>query len=713
MHVQLAYLLKALQLWRKTEHKKCLCTCKCCRDQHRLCRDQFANCSQFGAAIHHHQFCEKDNERHCRPLRCALGTCEYCKHYDDALTICPKEYNSKRMVRYKTIEPVSAGGKVFDDWIYRELAFRPFMSLLRDYYLSKYRYCPYFTNINYNTHTLTLFVTFDMCFRRLHNWIYKWQDMVRRRVIKNLRPHQLVICLDYANRYTHWQQDGATCKHDRQSSHLVVFVLSNPVFATSAKIDKVSHTCEAWTFWNEDPKQTPECIHAALRHIIRFEKKKAVTRGQPLKEVIVFSDRCGEQNSGRKNFRMCSETAMLLHVILLWIFACPHHFAGVWDAWGGSEAKLLKNVENRGHDTMRTVVDCVVKLRQLRKKLLVHANGNKETRCNDVGDCERVTQCNDVDVSDADDESNTDSECSCVEQSSEDEGGVTEVRNNTYKADGAHIHLLKLCKCRSAAVCTCVPDPRVKDTIYYRRDPKYEAAVIKGCASMFAYRFLPKRKYVVHIRQFACETCPGCVATRSDDVRYTGCVNLSTVRATSYKCAGHKTALRSNLTRTTGWVEHKIVPLVTTSAAGTRATDGLTRVDHRARLQYVGGLRPGDFVFVANIEDTNGAEFRPRNFWIAQLLPPPNSSTIVWKTRRALPPDCPAGSYCCKIQWFKRVKQDGRLFVLASAQYISLSCIVPVGYKIVVARKTDSLYELSEDLQSKILGTLGRLVIDD
>ena len=97
---------------------------------------------------------------------------------------------------------------------------------------------------------------------------------------------------------------------------------------------------------------------------------KASKRGYTLKEVIVFSDRCGEQFSGKKNFRMCSETAQTMLLVVLWIFACPHHFAGVWDAWGGSEAKLLRNVEKMGHATIRTVIDCVVKLRQLRAKLI-------------------------------------------------------------------------------------------------------------------------------------------------------------------------------------------------------------------------------------------------------------------------------------------------------------------------------------------------------
>ena len=371
-----------------------------------------------------------------------------------------------------------------------------------------------------------------------------------------MRPEQIIICMDYANRYTHWQQDGATCKHDRQSSHLVAFVLTQPTYATSAQITKTGHRCEAWTFWNEDPKQTPECIHAAVGLIVDTEKRKARARGVVIKEVVIFSDRCEEQNSGRKNFRMCSESAAAWKIVVLWIFACPHHFAGVWDAWGGTETKLLKNVERSGRDTMRTVVDCVLKLRELRKSLI--------DKCNDVGvqgvqvdDGDGVVGDVDV-VDDSDDESSDDSESdgSLVDQESDEESDAQDEKERvkTFAVHGCHVHLLQLCACRNRVSCSCVPDPRVPDTIFYRRDNRYDAEVIKGCASMYCYRFFPNLKYVVDIRQYACETCAGCRETRPDDVRYTDCVHLGTVRATRYKGRDHKRALASHRCQTTGWV---------------------------------------------------------------------------------------------------------------------------------------------------------------
>lgn len=68
-----------------------------------------------------------------------MGWCEHCRNYDDAVKICPKDFVSKRLVRYKTDEPVSSGGKVYDDWVYKELAIQPFLRLLKTFYLEKYR----------------------------------------------------------------------------------------------------------------------------------------------------------------------------------------------------------------------------------------------------------------------------------------------------------------------------------------------------------------------------------------------------------------------------------------------------------------------------------------------------------------------------------------------------------------------------------------------
>ena len=129
-------------------------------------------------------------------------------------------------------------------------------------------------------------------------------------------------------------------------------------------------------------------------------------------------------------------------------------------------------------------------------------------------------------------------------------------------------------------------------------------------------------------------------------------------------------------------------------------------------------MKPGDHVFMANTASSAAGmhtEFRPRDFWIAQLLPPPDGvPSVVWKTRHQLPPDCAAGTYCCKIQWFQRTTVDGRVFRLDSAQYISLSCIIPVQFPITLEQTGTLLqYELSETTQKNILITLKGLVIDD
>ena len=89
---------------------------------------------------------------------------------------------------------------------------------------------------------------------------------------------------------------------------------------------------------------------------------------------------------------------------------------------------------------------------------------------------------------------------------------------------------------------------------------------------MFAYRFLPRRKYVVEIREYACESCPGCKPTRDSTRRYHDCIHLQTVKAVSYKGRGHGKLLRSDRCVATGWVTHKIVPITTTATTGETLT---------------------------------------------------------------------------------------------------------------------------------------------
>ena len=142
--------------------------------------------------------------------------------------------------------------------------------------------------------------------------------------------------------------------------------------------------------------------------------------------------------------------------------------------------------------------------------------------------------------------------------------------------------------------------------------------------------------------------------------------------------------------------------------------DGLARADYRSRLECVSGLSPGAHVFMVNPDSETDVEFRPNHFWLAQLLPPPEGiSTMVWKTRHPLPPDCKPGTYCCKVQWFHRTNADDRKFTTASCQYISLSCIVPVQFVITLTQVGSTTYELSSSIQDKILKTMRGLVVSD
>ena len=115
--------------------------------------------------------------------------------------------------------------------------------------------------------------------------------------------------------------------------------------------------------------------------------------------------------------------------------------------------KLLKNVELLGHDTtIRTVIDAVLKLCELRKDLI--DQGNERT----------VIPAADQHVDEVD---ASDSEGSEAEGEVQDEVCTEQMNGKKiFKVDGCHVELLQLCPCRSAAACTCEPDERVPDTIF-------------------------------------------------------------------------------------------------------------------------------------------------------------------------------------------------------------------------------------------------------
>lgn len=490
--------------------------------------------------------------------------------------------------------------------------------------------------------------------------------------------------MDYANKYTHWQQDGVTCKQDRQSSHLIAFVLSNPKYVSSAHIDKVGHTCEVFTFWNSHPKQTPDAIHAAVQYIIRKKQTEFKTKGVTLEEVVLFTDRCGEQFAGRKNFRRCSETAMLFKLWIFWNFACPHHFAGVWDAWGGAETRILKQAEVKGDETFRTVEDIVVYLRKYRETLKHENNEDRACRLNEESDSDFSDDNSIVgEVNGADD--------------------VSTIQPN-FKVHDVNTMLLQVCTCKTSP-CQCTPDPRVRDTIFYEKDITYDAEPIKGCSKIFSYRFHPRRAYVIHMRQYTCQSCPHCVYSAH---RSWKCLNLATIRCTSYKGIDLATKMQSRYFLETGWIEHKIVPVKKSTVSLTRATSGVLASGRDSQMQYIKSKKSGDIIMMCNLDESTD-EVTRSDFWLARLLPRDNTSNeVVWRTSKALPPDVSCSSYCCKIEWLERkhIETHPRKFSNASMQYIQLNCIVPLSFNIVFDRTLNNCQWLNERIEQKLIAAV-------
>jgi hypothetical protein len=71
-------------------------------------------------------------------------------------------------------------------------------------------------------------------------------------------------------------------------------------------------------------------------------------------ELHIWTDGCGEQYKGRRNFRYLAEAALDSDAYyakkfgknIFWNFACSHHFAGTWDGEGGKAKTHCANAKD-------------------------------------------------------------------------------------------------------------------------------------------------------------------------------------------------------------------------------------------------------------------------------------------------------------------------------------------------------------------------------
>jgi hypothetical protein len=175
----------------------------------------------------------------------------------------------------------------------------------------------------------------------------------------------IVLQFDHGSGYEHKQQMEGLCHHSKTSPLMVFYIHHSPKFDSTGK--KVSHTTDVRTYWaddNDNHVAKKDC-HYFYSALLDIDSTYIGTEAHHIMcpddkpEYHGWADGCGEQNKGRRTFRMLTEFAAgtfrdnTKRPITL-NHACTGHFGGVWDADGGRQCKNCFQCEKRADSTHPT-----------------------------------------------------------------------------------------------------------------------------------------------------------------------------------------------------------------------------------------------------------------------------------------------------------------------------------------------------------------------
>jgi hypothetical protein len=318
-HTGMQYACKAISHWRRLQHVNCDCDCANCGGspdsvEHRAYFAATSDVSALGDCVS----CARDPVTNIRPLECMLTH----DHWRDKFPVCPLEEEVQDPpIKFLKSEPVQhkKAWAAQNEWVHDELEITEYLKWMKELYDSIYR---------------------------LHNFVAKWQTRNMGLCLRNMRSHWLVLQFDFGNGYGHRQQNSGTCNHPKISQLFIIYAHHSPVFDPSSG-EKTSHTTDTWTFWGDDSDEhdaTKNCfyVHGSIDEVTRYYTggEDRIIPADPLPEVHAWCDGSGEQNKGRRTFRMCTEFPQRHGGIgLTFNFAATNHFGGNWDAKGGRECR--------------------------------------------------------------------------------------------------------------------------------------------------------------------------------------------------------------------------------------------------------------------------------------------------------------------------------------------------------------------------------------
>lgn len=189
-----------------------------------------------------------------------------------------------------------------------------------------------------------------------HHSIAKWQRHCHGRCLETFRDGDLVIETDFAEKYTHQSYISMMMPVYPQTTLMVAIVHFSP--QTHVGGGRV-HVTETWIFASED--MSHDCdfhLHGLARmadHYLRGEGNEATAAARKVgrtPRIHMFTDGCGKQYKGRRNFRFLADSVRQIGFFIDHHFAATSHFKGCHDGIGGVAKNAMRRREQFGKRIM-------------------------------------------------------------------------------------------------------------------------------------------------------------------------------------------------------------------------------------------------------------------------------------------------------------------------------------------------------------------------
>ena len=189
-----------------------------------------------------------------------------------------------------------------------------------------------------------------------HHATAKWERHCHGRCLEAFQDGDLVIETDFAEKYTHQSSISMIMPVYPHTTLMVAIVYVTP--QTHLGGGRV-HVTETWIFSSED--MVHDCdfhLHGSARvtgYYLRGDRSKATAAARNegrTPRIHMFTDGCGKQYKGRRNFRFLADSVWQIGFFVDHHFAATSHFKGCHDGLGGFAKNAMRRREKFCHRIM-------------------------------------------------------------------------------------------------------------------------------------------------------------------------------------------------------------------------------------------------------------------------------------------------------------------------------------------------------------------------